>query len=258
MKMKVQMELIANSGVFIKVGESTILVDGIFGESPFFSQPVSEIQKAVFGTTSKYKNINYLIFTHRHIDHFSSVYLDKYISNNEIKKVYMPKLSQETNSFEDKGPLLNLVSTNKIQEFYAPFGELYKEELIQDCTLTCFRSVHMGGREYQDTRHYTIMLTIEEENYIFAADADYMMNNFEAIMDKINVTAVFINPLFLSNSRGQNILDRLKPERVVIYHIPFENEDKMGLRKLVAREILKYKNKPYKIIALTEKDQRLE
>jgi L-ascorbate metabolism protein UlaG (beta-lactamase superfamily) len=255
MSMKVKMELVANSGIFITAGDSTILLDGIFGENSFFSQPVGEMQKAVFGMASKYKDIDYLIFTHRHIDHFSSMYLDEYISNNEVKKVYIPRLRQETNSLEDKNSLLSLTSIEKVEEYDIPFGEYHKEELTPNCTLTYFRSVHMGGGEYQDTRHYTIMLTIEEKNYIFAADADYMVKNFEVIKDIPNLAAVFINPLFFTNTKGQNILDNLKPERVVIYHIPFEDEDKMGLRKLVTRDILKYKDKPYKIIALTEKDQ---
>jgi len=252
MSIKVKMELVANSGILITADDTTILIDGIFGKNPFFSQPTDEIQKAILGTASKYRDIDYLIFTHRHIDHFSSVYLDEYISNNEVRSAYVPILNPEKDVFDDKSPLSILDSTDKVTEIDIGFGEYYKEALTPNCTFTYFRSVHMGGTDYQGCRHYTIMLTIDEKNYLFAADADYIVHNFENMN---NMTAIFINPLFFNHPNGQNLLGSLAPEQVVIYHIPFEGEDKTNLRKLVARDIIKHQNKPYQIIALTEKGQ---
>ena len=46
------------------------LVDGIFGETEYFSPLPKSMKKACFGMGEEYRDIDHLLFTHRHLDHF--------------------------------------------------------------------------------------------------------------------------------------------------------------------------------------------
>ena len=72
----VSIQLVANSGVLVQYRGLRFLIDGIYGNNPYFTPPRKEIQKAVFGMNSPFRDVEFLLFTHRHTDHFDAAYTD--------------------------------------------------------------------------------------------------------------------------------------------------------------------------------------
>ena len=99
-------QLAANSGVLVSFGGRRVLVDGIYGKNRFFSPPLKEVQRAVFGMDSPYRDVDFLLFTHRHTDHFDAAYTDEYARNNRVRGIYVPRVGADPASFlEDRRPL---------------------------------------------------------------------------------------------------------------------------------------------------------
>src|SRR5665647_607508 len=252
---KISIELVANSGVYIRCNDTTILIDGIYGKNPCFTQPTKEMGKSVLGIKSKYTNVDYILFTHRHVDHFSGMFLEKYLINNKVKKVFIPESSLN----EKESDAFNTNIYGKIvQELNIPFGEELQESLGGNNFFTCFRSVHMGGKQYNDTIHYTYILTLEGKNFLFAGDADTIEGNLVPSSGPLKFEAAFVNALFFQNKKGEKLFDEvLKPISAVIYHLPFEADDITGLRKLANRQLVKRQHKSYEIVLFQNEEQIL-
>ena len=65
--------LLANAGLLLEYEGTTLLIDGIFHsrDVPFSSLPQDVWQKLLRGD-APFGNIDYLLFTHHHPDHFSA------------------------------------------------------------------------------------------------------------------------------------------------------------------------------------------
>ena len=227
----ISFELIANSGVLVDFGDVRILVDGIFGKNAYFSQPVKEMQKAVFGMQSRFQNIDCLVFTHRHSDHFSSSYLRKYLETNQVKRVYLPKAQASEGDFAmDNAP----VQGDMITEICTGFGEVFSD-VFDGIGIRYHRSVHTGGADFAAVSHYSVALERHGRIFVFAADVESTPENFEVIKKSGKIEKGFVDPLFFNKAAGRRILDELDVKETVIYHIPFESEDPTALRSVAAK-----------------------
>ena len=88
---QVNIRFLANSGVYVQYRDCRFLVDGIYGKNRFFTPPLKEVQKAVFGMNSPYRDVDYVLHTHRHTDHFNAGYVDEYAVNNAVKRIFVPQ-----------------------------------------------------------------------------------------------------------------------------------------------------------------------
>jgi hypothetical protein len=63
------------------------------------------------------------------------------------------------------------------------------------------------------------------------------------MLENEDIEAVFINPLFLNNKRGREVITKsIKPKKLIVYHIPFADDDKYKMRKMVSRDAEKYED----------------
>ena len=253
----VTVRLIANSGVYIRWGEKQILLDAIYGENQYFSPPQKEIKKAVFGLTSRYRNVEHVLFTHRHTDHFHAPFVDEYAVYNAVKGIYVPVASPDPNSYlEDRRPLPKAAGRGVLREVVLREGETVEYTLAPDCTATFLRCRHLDGDTYDAVSHCAVLLTFEQKRLLFAADADYCRENSELFRTLGALNAVFVTPLLYAVSNGRNLLEKLGTEQVVLYHIPYEEDDSTGLRPL-ARRLAAENTGPALMTALMEPEQEL-
>lgn len=74
---------IANEGVMISNGEKKVLVDGLFVTLWEVMAYLNDKEKQFFDNEKKYKNVDIVISSHVHLDHFSSSAVGEYLSNNK-------------------------------------------------------------------------------------------------------------------------------------------------------------------------------
>ncbi len=133
----------------------------------------------------------------------------------------------------------------------------YQYHVEKNIMLHAFMTRHLDKRFYH-IPHFCYLLTFEEEHFLFTADVDYPTETFSNLDGKI-LRSVFLNPMFFhsvfdaAHFRGQ-----LNFQSICVYHIPFETDDRMALRKMVFRDILSRPGNENKTIALSEPFQRIE
>lgn len=252
----VDIQLIANSGVLVTWGPYRVLVDGIYGKNRFFSPPQKEMQKAVFGMESVYRNVDAVLVTHRHTDHFDAAYVDKYAANNAVKGIYVPQASGDPASFlEDLRPLPKAAAKGVLREVRLAGEETLSVSLGEGCRAVFLRTRHLDGKSYSSILHCSLFFEAGGRRILFAADADYCPENQRTFAAWGQLDAVFVTPLFLSMPQGRRLLEEIHPGQVVLYHIPFAPDDVSGLRPLAARELSQ--SQPFPLTAMMEPGDRL-
>ena len=248
-KQSVTVRLVANSGVLVTWGAFRILVDAIYGKNRYFSPPQKEIQKAVFGLSSVYQNVDVLLVTHRHTDHFDAAYVDEYAQNNSVMGVYVPTASGDSGSFlEDQRPLPKAAARGVLHEICPESKVQERIFLGVDCAATFLRTRHLDGDSYSAIHHYSILLEIGGCRILFAADADRNDENRQQFAALGHLDAVFVTPLFFSDLHSQRFLAETCPGQTVLYHIPFAQDDVSGLRSLADRELSRNHGFPLSVL----------
>lgn len=250
-------QLAANSGVLVSFGGRRVLVDGIYGKNRFFSPPLKEVQRAVFGMDSPYRDVDFLLFTHRHTDHFDAAYTDEYARNNRVRGIYVPQAGADPASFlEDRRPLPKAAEQGVLHELSPEKEQALSIPLWDDCAATYVPTRHLDVQTYAAVRHCAVLLSIGRVRLLFAADADWSPENRERFLALGPLTAVFITPLFLLDPDGRCLLEQIMPEQVVLYHLPFQRDDVTGLRAVAEKELAR--SNPFRLTALMEPGQMLD
>ena len=235
----IKAEYIVNSSVYIEMDSCRVLVDGIHGRNPHFTLPRKEIRKAVFGMNSRFRDVDYLIFTHRHTDHFDAASIDEYVRNNKVKGVFSLPASSDPNSYlEDRRQLSECEKQGLLHEVRFEHGDIEQFKLGSDAMVSYCKTAHLDSKFYQ-LPNSAVVLEAEGKKLFFAADTDHAESVKELLLGLGCLDCMFVTPLFLAHSSGRDIVNTAKPKQVVIYHLPDEADDATKLREL-CEKVLKY------------------
>lgn len=235
----IKVEFIVNSSIYIETDSCRILLDGIHGRNPHFTLPRKEMRKAVFGMNSRFKDVDYLIFTHRHTDHFDAASTDEYVRNNNVKGVYCLLASDDPSSYlEDRRELFECRQRGILREIRFADADSLSFELEPNIRLIYCRTAHLDSSFYK-LPNAAICLQIDNKQLLFMGDTDHNDAVKHLVMSLGIIDGMFVTPLFLAHSVGRNIINTVKPKEVVIYHLPDEADDTTKLRLLCDKN-LKY------------------
>ncbi len=182
-----------------------------------------------------FQNIDYVLFTHCHPDHFTAWCTEAFLQRRRVKGLFMPdcqtseyiSLRQIAMRQADQTWLLNL-----------PLAKKMTIRLSEKISLTVFRSNH-AGKQYVDIENYCYLLDYAGRKVFIIGDGDYDAAYFAQMLEGETIEVAFINPLFINLTEGREVITQaLKPARVIVYHIPFADRDR-GFRKLVKTDIEK-------------------
>lgn len=116
--------------------------------------------------------LNYVIGTHPHEDHIGG--LDDVINNIDIETVLMPKVQNNTKTFED---VLDALNSKKLSVTSPHVGDTYDFSDAEFTILSCKNE----DADELNTVSIVIRLVFGEQSYIFCADAE--KENEYAMMD---------------------------------------------------------------------------
>lgn len=185
--------------------------------------------------------VDLLAFTHLHPDHFSRRETETYLARNRVRGVLLP---------EDGGPLAGPVRRMT--------GVRGTWESLPGVRITWVSSGHIGP-QYAETAHFCLLAELSGMGVLVTGDAD--PERGEPTWQELGWArpdAVLVNPLFYQSPRGRALLrEVLRPERVVLYHIPGADRDPWGLRRMVRRQLERSRDEPYHLSALWESLDRM-
>ena len=81
-----------------------------------------------------------------------------------------------------------------------------------------------------------------EQKLLITSDSDYTDPIFAAKFYQRHYDAVFVNSLPLSTKEGRRLLAGFNTERVIIYHLPFAEDDKYNYRAVAKQNLERHRD----------------
>lgn len=219
---------VVNAGLLIEADNTKILIDGLHTiKKRVWSTIDDKLRDYIIYGNGEFKNINYLLFTHQHNDHFNLDITLEYIKNNKVDKLLITELKDDT-----------LKNSSLLTEMKSAYNEV-NTLLMGNVNITFFKSKHLGNKRL-DINHYSFIINIKNKNILYIGDADFKNPDFQEIILKYTINIV-ISPLLLTNSKsGRELLSKIKPELLIINHLPNTDDDKYNYRDIVEKDLKKY------------------
>ncbi|MCH3914419.1 MAG: MBL fold metallo-hydrolase [Acidaminococcaceae bacterium] len=223
--------LLANAGVLIVYKHTKILIDGLYKDlGAHFTDIPSEIWQLMKSGKGDLADIDYVLFTHSHYDHYYSPYLRAYLENNKIRGLVLPPLD----------------TTNGLMEDYKTYGNKQvifdgaEKALLQDNIILKRFIIRHVDKKYHAVPVQCFFFATPEANILLLSDSDYEEELFAPYKGLV-VDYLFVTPVFFNSPQGRHIISEcLKVKKIIIYHLNASNEDRYGYYKMVVRDVNKY------------------
>lgn len=218
---RLEVTYIANSGFMFVSGNTRILVDALYLNGGIWETPSKKVQKAMTNGVAPFKNISHLLVSHFHDDHFDATLVSRFLINN-------PNATLITNRQTDsvlkrvyrQDPELKRPGQLKITQ--APmFG--YETFETDQLRVKCLVQRHMGKDDYK-VESMGLLIEMGGKKILHIGDADYTDENFAGYnLQDENIDIAFIHYWFMLDCEGRRIIETyIKPEKIVITHIPYD------------------------------------
>lgn len=127
------------------------------------------------------KTIDILVITHPHNDHISEV--PNIINNFEVKKIYMPKVSHTSKTFEN---MINTIEAKKITVVEAKANKKIEFDNDIECNI-----ISPNFNNYKNLNNWSVVLHLKYKNnsFLFTGDAEEIAENEIMENTKINFSA---------------------------------------------------------------------
>lgn len=227
---KIKLTQIVNMGLLIEGNNKKILIDGIhFVKTHEWSTVNNNLMEYIIYGKDKFQNINYLLFTHQHNDHFNLEKTCEYIRNNDVEKL----LTTKTNDLTLKTNNL-LIELNKD---YYEVGSINSDGI----KISYIRTKHLS-HEKIGIEHYLFIIEINNKNILFLGDADFCKTELIQVLIDFSIDIIVAPFIIINSIHGRNFVKKFNPQLLILNHLPNKDDDIYNYRNLVEKNIEKYKN----------------
>lgn len=233
---ELRVRLVANAGVVVEMGGEKILVDALFtSREEGFSAPSPNTREAILAGGPPYDGVTALIVSHDHPDHFDATLGMAFLRRHHVGSIVLPgSVAEAYPDFkklaEERSKRLVLLGVPQGYERTVHLGEV---------ALTAL-SVPHAAPQFAGVEHYAFLLAAGGRSLLLLADSDYLPELFAGMLSARRPDTILANPLFLNKPKGRQVLLEAEPQKLLVYHLPFEGEDTLGLRKAARHDSQKY------------------
>lgn len=200
--------------IFIELpNNETLLIDA--GEKEMGDRVIN------FISNLGYEKINYIIATHPHTDHIGG--LESVINAFAVDKIYMPKVSSNTKTFES---LLNTIKEKGLTVTSAKGGVYLLNDESKNLTL---QFLAPNNSTYKNLNNYSAVLKLTYQNtrFLFMGDAE-VKSEQEITLDP-TADVIKVGHHGSDTSSSLSFLKRVNPKYAIImvgkdnqYHHPYQ------------------------------------
>lgn len=220
---------LANAGIYLTDKNTGILIDGLFDHYDGFDSLPESIETAIMKKQPPFRQITTLLFTHTHIDHYSSGKVSAFLKRYPGTGCILPEQD---------------VSVSRTAVFHPDFFPADSPAAV----LTQISARHLLDKG-KIVPHTALFLNYAGQIFFFSGDSDPVYlnrNTSQEILSAFHgqVNMAFVNPFFFSLTSGRKFLETLEPERIFVYHMPLHVFDSLRYHEILDRGLSKYTGKP--------------
>ena len=207
-----------NAGLYLLCGTCGILIDGLHrGAEIGLSDTPEEVIRQLAVPGGIFPRLDAVLFTHLHLDHFDRLKLLALLQTPYPPLVYGPELPETSVDARQISPKAHSFS-------------------VKDAQILALDTLHDGG-EYRNTPHQSFLARFRQESLFIAGDALLQEAEADYLRDfsPVPISAAFVNFYQALSAQGQSFLRRLRPERILLCHLPFRRDDRFHYLSLAQR-----------------------
>lgn len=234
---EVKVTYIANAGVMITFGQTKVFIDALHSKkTPIFQTVKEPLLGRIIRGDNGFKDVDYLLFTHTHKDHFGHEAVLAYLRNNKCKALIVP---------EDAGQIISRATEGESAEqgvinIMNPDYDLKAELEHDNIRIKYFRLNHMG-EQYQNVLNYSFLVEIGGFNILHLGDGGFEPVHMQKMLEGEIVHCALLNFPFVTLPRGREIISRIiKPRQIIIIHLPSVEDDQFNYNLITSKTINKY------------------
>ena len=237
MNQPITITLTANEGVLIRQGNHRLLVDGIHRGGGGFSPVPSDLLEEMCQGVPPFDNIDLVLYTHCHPDHFHPGDTARYLENNQVKGLFLPD-----EPLAHRSDLMEAAARSgcALRWLSSPMGKVRLFSPLPGVHIGACRLPHAGGKDFEGVANYCLLISLEGFNIFIPADADYLPEEFSRILAGTRVDLAMVNPLYVNKPEGRASIAAVAPRSLVVYHMPFEGMDQLGFRRAIQRNLVRH------------------
>lgn len=212
---EVEVTYIANDGVMISNGEKTVMIDAVnsWGNLQGWIRPSSPQLLAIENGNPPYDDIDVIMITHAHGDHYSTSAVQNYLSDHpNTKLISTPQVLSAFSAFSSQIVDLSLTQFNK------------ETVIVNDIEIDVLYIKHFNqfGNDFcTTTQNFGYVVHMEDKTFMHLGDVDLDESNLDQLdLLADNITVVMI-PTFgdlISQAHKTALIDHVNPQNIIALH----------------------------------------
>lgn len=214
--MKITITLSANAGVSIGIGGKRIWVDALHDQKQVPFSTVDVPLQCKLLKSEAFFAPDYICYTHCHPDHFSR---------------------ELTTQAKHLWPGASLVLPERMFEDQILVTGDEFSVTDRDLRLRFIRLPHEGSM-YRGTVHYGLLINCGGKNILLSGDCQVAAPELSALLASVRIDLALLDFPWITLRRGKRFTEEhFGNAKIVLYHLPFAQDDISGYRALAARAI---------------------
>ena len=113
------------------------------------------------------------------------------------------------------------------------------EYALGEVKLRFLRLPHEGA-QYADTLHYGLLILSSQGNVLISGDCAVAAPELQKAVAGISLDAAVLDFPWLTLQKGRTALAQLDPKQIVLYHLPFLEDDENGYLESAAKAVSRW------------------
>ncbi|HMA61965.1 MAG TPA: MBL fold metallo-hydrolase [bacterium] len=234
-----QIRYIANDGFLIQVGDKKILIDALFGKEDltFCDTPGSETIDQIINSEKYFENIDLIVATHNHRDHFHAPFVREFLQNNKQVKFISTNqscndLKVEADYQKIKGQIIE-ITPDTLSSISKKVNGI-STEVFRFRHSSYYEKDRLTGKEFDrhaKVQNFGVLFSINDLKIFHSGDSSprwiHEYKNFR--LDKKGIDIALLDRAFLwdlNTERIDLIKNYISPQNIILMHIHPNNRNR--------------------------------